>query len=317
MRGRSSLSSCPLTLAIITGCWSRSGGRSRLAPGRGGGEPPLPPGRGRAHERPRHAAHARPHRSPAPPRRRSSARRRRAAQEPTLVILGRGREAARPRRRPPARPAGDRDQGPRRRSVAEGRSASRGPRSSATAASSSSSTSPRSSRSAAARVAGRAEAEACPCTRNTAACARRRSARHPTPGTCSSTSAYEEALERLLFAVEEMELALLTGEVGAGKTLLTRALVDRIGDRYEVGMILNPRLSPRQFLRTVAAELGVDEPALPLGRPARADPRAAARAGRGRPGGAARRRRSPSHPRASPRSRRSASSPTSSSTTAT
>ena len=45
-----------------------------------------------------------------------------------------------------------------------------------------------------------------------------------------------------------MELALLTGEVGSGKTLLTRALVDRVGERYEIGMILNPRLPPRQFL---------------------------------------------------------------------
>jgi len=71
---------------------------------------------------------------------------------------------------------------------------------------------------------------------------------------------YEEALEQLLYAVEEMELALLTGEVGSGKTLLSRALVDRIGERYEVGMILNPRLSPRQFLATVAGEIGVEKP---------------------------------------------------------
>lgn len=71
---------------------------------------------------------------------------------------------------------------------------------------------------------------------------------------------HEEALEQLLFAVEEMELALLTGEVGAGKTLLTRALVDRVGDSHEIGMILNPRLPPRQFLAAVAAELGVAEP---------------------------------------------------------
>jgi general secretion pathway protein A len=71
---------------------------------------------------------------------------------------------------------------------------------------------------------------------------------------------YEEALEQLLFAIEEMELALLTGEVGSGKTLLSRALVDRLGDRYEVGMILNPRLSPRQFLKAVASELGVEAP---------------------------------------------------------
>ena len=82
----------------------------------------------------------------------------------------------------------------------------------------------------------------------------------PDPRYLFLNDTYEEALERLLFAVDEMELALLTGEVGAGKTLLTRALVDRIGERFEVGMILNPRLSPRQFLRTVAAELGVKLP---------------------------------------------------------
>jgi type II secretory pathway predicted ATPase ExeA len=82
----------------------------------------------------------------------------------------------------------------------------------------------------------------------------------PDPRFLFLNETYEEALERLVFAVEEMELALLTGEVGSGKTLLTRALVDRMGERYETGMILNPRLSPRQFLRTVALELGIAEP---------------------------------------------------------
>lgn len=72
--------------------------------------------------------------------------------------------------------------------------------------------------------------------------------------------AYEEALEQLAFAVEEMELALLTGEVGSGKTLLSRALVDRLDARYEVGLVLNPRLTPRQFLRTAAMELGITAP---------------------------------------------------------
>src|SRR5687768_15851647 len=82
----------------------------------------------------------------------------------------------------------------------------------------------------------------------------------PDPRYLYLNDVYEEALEQLLYAVEEMELALLTGEVGCGKTLLTRALVDRLGERYEVGMILNPRLSPRQFLKTVATELGVASP---------------------------------------------------------
>jgi type II secretory pathway predicted ATPase ExeA len=82
----------------------------------------------------------------------------------------------------------------------------------------------------------------------------------PDPRYLYLNSDYEEALEQLLYAVEEMELSLLTGEVGSGKTLLSRALIDRIGERYEVGMILNPRLSPRQFLATVAGELGVESP---------------------------------------------------------
>src|SRR4249920_2413634 len=49
----------------------------------------------------------------------------------------------------------------------------------------------------------------------------------PDPRYLFLNDTYEEALERLQFAVEEMELALLTGEVGSGKTLLTRALVDK------------------------------------------------------------------------------------------
>jgi len=82
----------------------------------------------------------------------------------------------------------------------------------------------------------------------------------PDPRYLFMAEGHEEALEQLLFAVEEMELALLTGEVGVGKTLLTRALMDRLGDSHEIGMILNPRLPPRQFLSAVAAELGVAEP---------------------------------------------------------
>jgi type II secretory pathway predicted ATPase ExeA len=82
----------------------------------------------------------------------------------------------------------------------------------------------------------------------------------PDPRYLFLNEVYEEALEQLLYAVEEVELALLTGEVGSGKTLLSRALVDRVGERYEVGMILNPRLTPRQFLRSVASEVGVPDP---------------------------------------------------------
>jgi general secretion pathway protein A len=82
----------------------------------------------------------------------------------------------------------------------------------------------------------------------------------PDPRYLFLNEVYEEALEQLLLAVEEMDLALLTGEVGSGKTLLTRALVDRLGEKYEIAMILNPRLSPRQLLRALASELAVANP---------------------------------------------------------
>ena len=87
----------------------------------------------------------------------------------------------------------------------------------------------------------------------------------PDPRYLYLNETYEEALAQLLFAVEEMELALMTGEVGSGKTLLSRALIDRIGERYAVAMILNPRLSPRQLLATLASELGVAQPRFQAG----------------------------------------------------
>jgi general secretion pathway protein A len=46
--------------------------------------------------------------------------------------------------------------------------------------------------------------------------------------------------------------------VGCGKTTLTRALMDALGPEYHVINIINPRLSPLQFLRTVAMRMGTD-----------------------------------------------------------
>jgi type II secretory pathway predicted ATPase ExeA len=71
---------------------------------------------------------------------------------------------------------------------------------------------------------------------------------------------HEEALARMQYAIEEKELILLTGEVGSGKTTLTRALMDSLGNKYRVILILNPRLTPTQFLRTVAKRFGIDVP---------------------------------------------------------
>lgn len=69
---------------------------------------------------------------------------------------------------------------------------------------------------------------------------------------------HEEALARLHYAVEEKDLILLTGEVGCGKTTLTRALMDSLGPEYRVINIINPMLTPAQFLRTLALRMEID-----------------------------------------------------------
>jgi type II secretory pathway predicted ATPase ExeA len=72
--------------------------------------------------------------------------------------------------------------------------------------------------------------------------------------------AHAEALARMEQAVEDRELMVLTGDVGCGKTTLSRALLDRLPDSVRPAIIINPRLTPNQLLRTIARRLGEDEP---------------------------------------------------------
>jgi len=82
----------------------------------------------------------------------------------------------------------------------------------------------------------------------------------PDPKFLFMSRAHEEALARLQYAVEEKDLILLTGDVGCGKTTLTRALIDALGEKYRIILIINPRLTPSQFLRTVAKRFDIDVP---------------------------------------------------------
>lgn len=79
----------------------------------------------------------------------------------------------------------------------------------------------------------------------------------PNPEYLYESPQHREALARLEFAVEEKELALLSGAIGSGKTTLSRALIDRLGDTRPVILLINPRLSPSQLLRSVASGLGL------------------------------------------------------------
>jgi type II secretory pathway predicted ATPase ExeA len=82
----------------------------------------------------------------------------------------------------------------------------------------------------------------------------------PDPAFLYHGRAHAEALARLQYSVEERDLVLLTGEIGSGKTTLSRALIDSLDGSYMPVLIINPRLSPAQFLRTLARKLGVAKP---------------------------------------------------------
>jgi general secretion pathway protein A len=83
----------------------------------------------------------------------------------------------------------------------------------------------------------------------------------PDPNFLFFSRGHEEAMARLEFVVEEREIAVLTGDIGCGKTTLSRALMDRLGNGYKFCFIINPRLNAIEFLRTTARLLEVDNPA--------------------------------------------------------
>ncbi len=81
----------------------------------------------------------------------------------------------------------------------------------------------------------------------------------PDPRFLYRSAKHAEALARLQFAVDEQDIVLLTGEIGSGKTMLSRALIDSLDASYYPVLIINPRLSPSQLLKTVALRLGMNE----------------------------------------------------------
>ena len=80
------------------------------------------------------------------------------------------------------------------------------------------------------------------------------------------SSRHNEALARLLYTVEARRgFAVLTGEVGAGKTTVTRALFRRLGKDTVTAVVTNSRLTGVQLLYTVAREFGMED--VELSRP--------------------------------------------------
>ncbi|MGH9397301.1 MAG: ExeA family protein [Terriglobia bacterium] len=81
----------------------------------------------------------------------------------------------------------------------------------------------------------------------------------PDPSFLYPTTQHFEALANLYYAIRERKgFVVLTGEVGTGKTLLVRCLLQKLEkQRMKYAYVFSPSLTPVEFLRYVAADLGV------------------------------------------------------------
>jgi general secretion pathway protein A len=80
----------------------------------------------------------------------------------------------------------------------------------------------------------------------------------PDPRYLFMSARHAEALAHLLYGITEAGgFIQLTGEVGTGKTTVVRSLLERMPGHADVAVILNPQLSPLQFVLTICEELGI------------------------------------------------------------
>ena len=81
----------------------------------------------------------------------------------------------------------------------------------------------------------------------------------PNPHFLFLSPTHEEALQHLRYGIEDKKgFIVLTGEVGCGKTTLSRKLLEEleVRENVEVALLLNSKVSETQLLRGIMKELG-------------------------------------------------------------
>lgn len=74
-----------------------------------------------------------------------------------------------------------------------------------------------------------------------------------------ASSKHEEALNRLLFAISERNgFAVITGEIGSGKTTVCRTLLSKLDPTTKVALVLNTHLNKKELLTTMLDDLGIE-----------------------------------------------------------
>ena len=80
----------------------------------------------------------------------------------------------------------------------------------------------------------------------------------PNPRFLFYSGKHREAFNHLLYGIRERKgFVQLTGEVGAGKTTLCRAMLEHLDTHYATALILNPVMSPNELMKAIAVEFGL------------------------------------------------------------
>jgi general secretion pathway protein A len=80
----------------------------------------------------------------------------------------------------------------------------------------------------------------------------------PNPRFLFYSPKHREAYNHLLFGIRERKgFIQLTGEVGAGKTTLCRAMLEQLNGHYATALILNPVMTAEEMVKAIATEYGL------------------------------------------------------------
>jgi len=80
----------------------------------------------------------------------------------------------------------------------------------------------------------------------------------PNPRFLFYSAKHREAFNHLLYGIRERKgFVQLTGEVGAGKTTLCRALLEQLNGHFATALILNPVMSADELMKAIALEYGL------------------------------------------------------------
>ena len=83
----------------------------------------------------------------------------------------------------------------------------------------------------------------------------------PDPRYLFLSERHAEALAHLAYGIQEAGgFVQLTGEVGTGKTMVVRSLLQQLPANCDMALILNPRITPAEFLLAICDELHVAVP---------------------------------------------------------